>query len=106
MAAYKLVPRAAGQMELHGRPARVHTSLYECCGPLQNCPAHRSWGQLLAAAALPAEAARCRLRAEPTREGELLEAMLDPRWEKRPTASWLAGEFADLVRRRCARSRL
>ena len=63
-------------------------------------------GATLAAAALPAEAARCRLRAEPTREGELLEAMLDPRWEKRPTASWLAGEFADLVRRRCARSRL
>ena len=84
------------------RPDRLAARFRELVQRLRR----RRVGATLAAAALPAEAARCRLRAEPTREGELLEAMLDPRWEKRPTASWLAGEFADLVRRRCARSRL
>ena len=42
---------------------------------------------------------------EAPRENVLLAAMLALRWEKRPSASWLAVEFADLVRRRCLRAR-
>ena len=42
---------------------------------------------------------------EAPRENVLLAAMLALRWEKRPSASWLAVEFADLVRRRCPRAR-
>ena len=37
---------------------------------------------------------------------DALEAMLEPRWEKRPTAAELAREFGGLAGRRCARSRL
>ena len=95
-------PDTARRHGVEERPDRLAARFRELVQRLRR----RRVGATLAAAALPAEAARCRLRAEPTREGELLEAMLDPRWEKRPTASWLAGEFADLVRRRCARSRL
>ena len=91
-------PDPARRHGVEERPDRLAARFRELVQRLRR----RRVGATLAAAALPAEAARCRLRAEPTREGELLEAMLDPRWEKRPTASWLAGEFADLVRRRSA----
>ena len=46
---------------------------------------------------------RCPLLARPAvaREGVLLEAMLNLRWEQRPSSAELAREFGDEVRRRC-----
>lgn len=55
----------------------------------------------------PGVAERCPLLArEPAlaREGALLGAMLEMRWDRRPSAAWLAREFGDEARRRCGDS--
>lgn len=58
----------------------------------------------------PAAAKKCALLAkhrghEAPRENQLLAAMLDLCWDRRPSSAWLAREFGGIVRRRCPRSR-